>query len=295
MGGFFAAKHFFAVKKIMRSAVLSEKVPPELKTGKIRFYKSKNLCSPLSFGILRPAVVVPEDTSEDQLSFVLLHEYTHVKDRDAVIKAAAIFALSLNWFNPFSWLMVKYLDRDIERYCDERVLEKTGKEKAFAYAGTILDFAEKESLSLNYFSAASLCERVTSIMKNKDKKRNLPAAIFVFAAVMILMAACGTVPEEKTASSDAKELLELIENASWEKTGEYTELIEIENEKLGSFILSKESFSEKSSVLLGFFSSSGKKDNHKGPWNRKRRFRGSCLSSFRCKFAYDRLRLQNAP
>lgn len=245
MGGFFAAKHFFAVKKIMRSAVLSEKVPPELKTGKIRFYKSKNLCSPLSFGILRPAVVVPEDTSEDQLSFVLLHEYTHVKDRDAVIKAAAIFALSLNWFNPFSWLMVKYLDRDIERYCDERVLEKTGKEKAFAYAGTILDFAEKESLSLNYFSAASLCERVTSIMKNKDKKRNLPAAIFVFAAVMILMAACGTVPEEKTASSDAKELLELIENASWEKTGEYTELIEIENEKLGSFILSKESFSEK--------------------------------------------------
>ncbi|MBQ4546343.1 MAG: peptidoglycan DD-metalloendopeptidase family protein [Oscillospiraceae bacterium] len=83
---------------------------------------------------------------------------------------------------------------DMERFCDERVLKILGSEKASAYANTILDFAERESLSLSFFSAASLCERVTSIMKNKNKKSRIPAALMIFLAVALLMTACGTTP-----------------------------------------------------------------------------------------------------
>ncbi|MBR2639705.1 MAG: M56 family metallopeptidase, partial [Oscillospiraceae bacterium] len=96
---------------------------------------------------MRPAIVIPEETEESQLNFVLLHEQTHIKDRDAVLKILALFALSVNWFNPLVWFMVKIFERDIERYCDERVLKKIGAEKALFYANTILDFAERESLS----------------------------------------------------------------------------------------------------------------------------------------------------
>ncbi len=205
-GGFFAAKHFYTVKKILKSCVPFDEIPENYKNGKIRFYKSKNLASPLSFGILRPAIIIPENTSENQLPFVLLHEETHVKDRDSVLKILALFALSLNWFNPFNWFMVKMFDRDLERYCDERVLKKLGGEKAFSYANTILDFAERESLSLSFFSAASLCERVTSIMKNKAKKKNFPAVLAVFCAIVFVMTACGTLPktEEKKPVSAGK-------------------------------------------------------------------------------------------
>ena len=205
-GGFFAAKHFYTVKKILKSCVPFDEIPENYKNGKIRFYKSKNLASPLSFGILRPAIIIPENTSENQLPFVLLHEKTHVKDRDSVLKILALFALSLNWFNPLNWFMVKMFDRDLERYCDERVLKKLGGEKAFSYANTILDFAERESLSLSFFSAASLCERVTSIMKNKAKKKNFPAVLAVFCAIVFVMTACGTLPktEEKKPVSAGK-------------------------------------------------------------------------------------------
>ena len=205
-GGFFAAKHFYTVKKILKSCVPFDEIPENYKNGKIRFYKSKNLASPLSFGILRPAIIIPENTSENQLPFVLLHEETHVKDRDSVLKILALFALSLNWFNPLNWFMVKMFDRDLERYCDERVLKKLGGEKAFSYANTILDFAERESLSLSFFSAASLCERVTSIMKNKAKKKNFPAVLAVFCAIVFVMTACGTLPktEEKKPVSAGK-------------------------------------------------------------------------------------------
>ena len=194
--GFFAAKHFYSVKRILKNSEPYD-VPEIYKTGKTRFYKSKNLASPLSFGILRPAIVIPEGTEEKELHFVLLHEQTHIKDKDAVLKTLALFALSLNWFNPLVWFMVKIFERDIERYCDERVLKKIGAEKALFYANTILDFAERESLSLNYFSAASLCERVTSIMKTKHKKQNIFVSALVLGAVLLTITACGTLPEKE--------------------------------------------------------------------------------------------------
>ena len=194
--GFFATGHFYSVKRILKNSELYD-VPEIYKTGKTRFYKSKNLASPLSFGILRPAIVIPEETEETELHFVLLHEQTHIKDKDAVLKTLALFALSLNWFNPLVWFMVKIFERDIERYCDERVIKKIGAEKALFYANTILDFAERESLSLNYFSAASLCERVTSIMKTKHKKQNIFVSVLVLGVVLLTITACGTLPEKE--------------------------------------------------------------------------------------------------
>ena len=199
---FFTAKHFCAVKKITADCAPFDELPEGFVPAKnVRIYKSKNLCSPLSFGFLRPKIIIPEGTSKEQLPFVLLHENTHVKDRDAVLKFFALLALCLNWFDPFVWVAVKYLDRDMERYCDERVLSSLCGEKASSYAGTILDFAEKESLSLSYFSAASLTERIVSIMNNKNKKSRFPAVLCVFAAVIITMSACGTVPKEPNNNS----------------------------------------------------------------------------------------------
>lgn len=216
VGVFFAAKHLHNAKRILKTCEPYE-APEIYKTGNTRFYKSKNLASPLSFGILRPAIVIPEETAEDQLHFVLLHEQTHIKDRDAVLKILALFALSLNWFNPLVWFTVKIFERDIERYCDERVLEKIGAEKALLYANTILDFAERQSLSFNYFSAASLCERVTSIMKTKHKKQNFFVSALVLGAVVLTITACGTLPEEAekepAQTEDLSGKTELIDNA----------------------------------------------------------------------------------
>ena len=202
-GGCFALRHYCAVKKLTANSILLGDIPEEFTDSNIRIYKNKSLASPLSFGLLNPCIVIPEDTLPEQLPFVLLHERIHIKGRDAALKLLAAFALSLNWFDPFAWLAVKYLDRDLERYCDERVLAALGGENSARYANVILDFAEKESLSLNFFSAASLEERVISIMKNKTKRRHLPAALCVFAAVLLVMTACGTspAPEESAVSS----------------------------------------------------------------------------------------------
>lgn len=202
IGGFFALRHFYAVKRIKSACLPFGSLPEgffefcDSSSGKIRFLKSKNIVSPLSFGIFRPTIVVPESVSESQLPFVLLHEYIHTRDRDAALKATALAALSVNWFNPLVWAAVRYLDRDLERYCDERVLALMGKEKASEYAGVILDFAEKQSFSasLSYFNAASLKERVISIMKIKNRRRRPFATCAMLLAVAALIYVFGTKP-----------------------------------------------------------------------------------------------------
>lgn len=215
-GGFFAAKHYYTVKRIIASCVPYDDVPEEFRAGKTRFYKSRALCSPLSFGLFNPVVVIPENTEESRLFFVLLHETIHIRDRDAALKILALLALSINWFNPFVWVMVRFFDRDIEIYCDERVLSAAGGEKASSYAGAILDFAERESLLFSSFSAASLCERVTSIMNNKKKKGHYALSAAVFLLVILMMTACGTLPEEKKPENSSDELIEILRSAEWE-------------------------------------------------------------------------------
>lgn len=225
-GGFFTAKHLYSVRKILKNSVPFDELPEGFENGKIRFYKSGVIPSPLSFGLLRPAVIIPEQITKEHLPLVLLHEQTHIRNYDQALKTAALAALSLNWFNPFVWIMVKYLVRDMERLCDERVLSRIGDEKAPLYANTILDFAEKESLSLSFFSAGSLRERVISIMKNKQKKKCLPAVLCLFTALVIIMTACGTTPRvPEKEPSKAENLSEIIQNAA----DEPSELIDIEN------------------------------------------------------------------
>ena len=229
-GTVFAARHFSAVRKIKADLIPFDDLPAEFKNRDIRFYKSKNLCSPLSFGILHSAAVIPENISQKQLPFVLLHEQTHIENRDATLKFAAAAALSINWFNPLVWVMVKYFLRDIERCCDEKVLALLKGEKASFYANTILDFAERESLSVSFFSAASLEERVISIMKNKTKQKHIPGLICVFAAIILVMTACGTTPRmQEKEPVEAGNLSETIQEAAKEETPSL--LLDIESGK----------------------------------------------------------------
>lgn len=194
--GYITARHIYNIKKLLRGSVPAKDIPEEFRFHNIMYYNSKNLASPLSFGLIKPNVILPETIEKEQLPFVLVHENTHIKDGDAVLKALSVLALSLHWFNPIVWVAVHYLERDIERFCDERVLEFFGKEKAAFYANSLLDFAEAENLLFqSSFSAASLGERVVSIMKNKNKKKNPAAALAAILCLVLIMAACGTVPK----------------------------------------------------------------------------------------------------
>lgn len=164
------------------------------KSGKIALLVSTDACSPLSIGIIKPKIVLPPDCKAEQLRFVLAHEYVHIRDRDSVARLLGLAAVCAGWFNPFVWIAFKYLDRDLERFCDERALRLLGTENAPRYALTLLDFAERQmqSAAAQSFAAAPLEERVNDILNMKKRKTSMLAEAVLVAAALLAMTACGT-------------------------------------------------------------------------------------------------------
>ena len=183
------------------------------KSGKITLLVSTDACSPFSIGIIKPKIVLPPDCKEEQLRFVLAHEYVHIRDRDSVARLLGLAAVCAGWFNPFVWIAFRYLDRDLERFCDERALRLLGAENAPRYALTLLDFAERQmqSAAAQSFAAAPLEERVNDILNMKKRKTSTLAAVIMVLAALLAMTACGTAALAAEVPPDAGKTLFCME------------------------------------------------------------------------------------
>lgn len=104
---------------------------------------------PAVFGLFRPVIYVPTSFEEwgdaNQREMILLHEITHIKRRDNILKLFSMVVLCLYWWNPLVWLSVGFLNNDIEMACDEGVLAEGGSERKEAYAKVLLHYAVQRS------------------------------------------------------------------------------------------------------------------------------------------------------
>ncbi len=137
---------------------------------KLRVSESRR--APLSYGIVRPVVLLPSDLDcgSTTFSMVLAHELTHVERKDCLRKLLLAVCLCLYWWNPLVWLMVLLAGRDIELACDEAVLQKLGSAAKKPYALSLLDMAERQALGHPLFSgfAKNATEsRLRAILRNR--------------------------------------------------------------------------------------------------------------------------------
>ena len=176
---------------------------------KIQIRQSDRINAPLTYGILKPVILMPKKTdweNEQQLQYVLLHEYTHICRFDTVTKLIAVLALCIHWFNPFVWVMYILFNRDIELSCDERVVRRFGENTKSFYAKTLITMEEKKSgltPLYNSFSRNAIEERITAIMKTKRITMGIVAtSILVIVAIVVLFATSAKNPEEEMWGTD---------------------------------------------------------------------------------------------
>ena len=104
-----------------------------------RLLVCQGLKAPMLAGLLRPAILLPQEgVSGETLGFSLLHELTHYRRRDVWLKTLALWVNALHWFNPLMWYMVRLVERDTELACDEDALRSLPKSDFAAYGQTIL-------------------------------------------------------------------------------------------------------------------------------------------------------------
>ena len=195
-------KYIFDVNKYRRFAspcvgAAAEWLARQPKSGKMSIWESAEVESPLTFGLTRPVILLPLGVTPAQLPNLLAHEYVHARDRDFLLRVLCSLALSWCWFNPFIWVAAIYMNRDIERYCDERSIKLLGGSGA-DYMHTLLDYAERQSgiSALSYFSAGSFEERIMSIIKGKNKRIGIISAVVIALIIIAVAVIFGTAPKK---------------------------------------------------------------------------------------------------
>ena len=218
--------------------------------NRFRFARDPRICrtanrrAPLTFGVLRPTVLLPEDleTGTAQFQLVLAHELAHIRRKDCLRKLLLTVCLCLYWWNPLVWLMVWLANRDMELACDEAVLRALGPDCKKAYALTLLDMAQRNPKSAplcSGFAKSSAEERIRAILSFK----RIPAWVGICVSVLFVLTASvfttqaaspNTIPGQESVMQE--ELLE--ETVTAPKTqpvqivpSDQTELQEVEPEE----------------------------------------------------------------
>lgn len=100
---------------------------------RVRLLQAADVPTPLTWGTLRPAVLVPAHAAGDDAvagapwsaerrRAVLLHEVAHVRRLDCLLALLGHLACALWWCHPGVWWAARRLRQERERACDARVL-----------------------------------------------------------------------------------------------------------------------------------------------------------------------------
>ncbi|HMB93019.1 MAG TPA: M56 family metallopeptidase, partial [Rhodothermales bacterium] len=154
---------------------------------------------PLSAGMFRPVVILPEEARTwptDRRRAVLLHELAHVKRRDCLTQFLSQLTCAIYWFNPLTWVAARQLRIERERACDDMVL--VAGTRPSTYAETLLETA-RSLHSAEWSSAAALAMarrsqlegRLLAILDPKLRRQQLSRAGGVLAAILV---ACIVLP-----------------------------------------------------------------------------------------------------
>ena len=162
------------------------------------------------YGIFRPKLLIAPDTfdalSETEKRHVLLHELSHIKSKDTLIRLIQTAVNILHWFNPLVWIMFMLMRRDFEVVCDTRVLRKIGDSEKRSYATTLVNLLSHSQKHTPALVTALLTRksyakaRVKMILKFK---RKTPAftALAIILTVMIAVTGCTTSMQDTSANT----------------------------------------------------------------------------------------------
>lgn len=134
-----------AAVEISKSAVL-ENAKAELKIRrKIRVRMSPGATSPLLVGLIFPVIYIPcREIPDDNMRMVFLHELSHYRRKDLLIKWLSIIVNAIHWFNPFAYMICRNISEACEVSCDISVTRNMTDEEQTLYMQTILDLAQRK-------------------------------------------------------------------------------------------------------------------------------------------------------
>lgn len=171
------------------------------KVRKVTILKNGEMEMPIGVGIWKRKILLPDGEYTDQeLYYILLHEYTHFLNGDLMIKMLTYVFCCIFWWNPLVYFLKKDLDRNLEMKCDLCVTEKITLNEAAEYLETIvatlkssgkrMDFpALHGTVALANNKEDEMVERFQLVLKSqkskRDNRKNVVIWLVVFSVIWL--------------------------------------------------------------------------------------------------------------
>ncbi len=154
-------------------------------------YKNPTVEIPILTGLFRPAVILPNKKYEDpRLRNILMHEITHMKRYDILVKRLLILVGAIHWFNPLVYFVRREINKACELACDESVIKKFNNIEMQQYGDTLITVAADSIKKMPLLTTMledkkNLKERLDAIMKQKQHSKRTVIAASVFLVIIV--------------------------------------------------------------------------------------------------------------
>ncbi len=169
---------------------------------KDNIFETDRITAPFLFGFIKPKIYVPVGISDNELSYILAHEQTHIQRLDYLIKPFAFLVLIVHWFNPLMWVSFALMSKDMEMSCDESVIKKMGNEVKGSYSNSLLSLSAKRSgLILGSplaFGESNIKSRIKNILNYKKPAFGV-IILAIVATVSLIVAFTANPKHDQTA------------------------------------------------------------------------------------------------
>ncbi|HEY5587033.1 MAG TPA: M56 family metallopeptidase [Ruminiclostridium sp.] len=102
--------------------------------------------SPSIFGLFHPKIIISheivEKLSDEELSYIFLHELSHLKRGDLLVNGLVLAIQAVYWFNPIVWYGLHRMKQECEIACDANALAALKPEEHKKYGQTIINMLQ---------------------------------------------------------------------------------------------------------------------------------------------------------
>ena len=179
--------------RLRRDSMATGKSAPDRKPGflmhgiPVRFAGSQH--APAVDGVLRPHILLPAGIdhllSRHELNAVLIHELTHARRRDNLIRLVYEVALCVLWFHPVVWFIGSRLALYRELSCDDSVIQNARGEDLISALAKLA--APAHAFTLQATATSFLSRRLARLAGQPQRDYRFASAVLcvVFAAALL--------------------------------------------------------------------------------------------------------------
>ncbi|WP_051188607.1 DUF5301 domain-containing protein [Proteocatella sphenisci] len=152
-------------------------------------FLSDRISTAFVVGVFHPRIYMPANLSSAQMKYILLHEQTHLKRFDHIIKILSFLALCIHWFNPLVWVSFFASSKDMEMACDEAVIKQLGNDIKKDYSASLLTLSTGRRIAGGAplaFGEGDTKERVKNVLNYKKP------SFWVISVTLIIVVIIGT-------------------------------------------------------------------------------------------------------